>query len=278
MRWGVSCAHLLGLDSSVWSVLDLKKGSNLQHVGSPAEQREMVLLPGALGLTADEILPRGMCDHAPLFADLGAVHQAQRPTWRLNPWSLKAPECSSFVEWEFEDFFQYNVGSVDSLGTLWAACKPTMRGIIKSYIRGQEWHQRAQCDQLNAKILELEGQTSHLDVPVVLCQLALVQSKLCQVSLEEAKQCWQASTRRVNEMGDNSGKLLYWLATHGATARVVLAIHDREGNNQVELVAIAQAFATYCQDLYAKDPLPCLVEEGSIVRDLPVLTISLTLA
>ncbi|KAJ1101374.1 hypothetical protein NDU88_006442 [Pleurodeles waltl] len=63
-----------------------------------------------------------------------------------------------------------------------------------------------------------------------------------------------ASTRRVYEMGDKSGKLLYWLVTHGAAARVVPVIRDREGNNQVELAVIAQAFTAYYQDLYAKDP------------------------
>ncbi|KAJ1200276.1 hypothetical protein NDU88_004101 [Pleurodeles waltl] len=58
-------------------------------------------------------------------------------------------------------------------------------------------------------------------------------------------------------MGDKSGKLLYWLATRGPAARVVPAIRDTE----VVLVVIAQAFAAYYQALYAKDSLPCLVEE-----------------
>ncbi|KAJ1107611.1 hypothetical protein NDU88_005001 [Pleurodeles waltl] len=55
-----------------------------------------------------------------------------------------------------------------------------------------------------------------------------------------------------------------------AAARVMPAIHDREGNNQAELAVIAQAFATNYQDLYARDPLLRLAEEGSIVWDLPV--------
>ncbi|KAJ1216795.1 hypothetical protein NDU88_004394 [Pleurodeles waltl] len=125
-----------------------------------------------------------------------------------------------------------------------------------------EQRQRAQCEQLKAKILELEGRARHLDAPVVQCQLALARSELRQISLEEAKQCWQALTGRVYEMGDKSGKLLYWLATRGAAARVVPAVRDREGNNQVEFVAIAHAFVAYYQDLYDKDPLRRLVEEG----------------
>ncbi|KAJ1099550.1 hypothetical protein NDU88_004650 [Pleurodeles waltl] len=132
-----------------------------------------------------------------------------------------------------------------------------MHGIIKSYIRGQE--------QLEAKILELEGQTEHLDTQAVQRQLALAWFELRQISLGEAKQCWQASTSRVYGIGDKSGKLLCWLATCGVAARFVPALHDREGNTQVELEAIAQAFATYYQDLYARAPLLHLAEEGSVM-------------
>ncbi|KAJ1148896.1 hypothetical protein NDU88_001720 [Pleurodeles waltl] len=156
---------------------------------------------------------------------------------------------------------------------LWAACTPTMQGIIKCHIRGQEQCQRVKCVQLEAKILELGGQTKHFDIQVVQHQLAISRSELRQVSLEEAKQWWQALTRRVYGMDDKSDKLLYWPATRGAAAKVGLAIRHREENNQVELAAIARAFATSYQDLYARDPLPHLAEEGSIVWDLPVPTI-----
>ncbi|KAJ1199732.1 hypothetical protein NDU88_003565 [Pleurodeles waltl] len=54
-------------------------------------------------------------------------------------------------------------GSVDSGETLWVACERTMLGLIKSYIPGQERHQRAKCTQLEVKILELEGQIRHFD-------------------------------------------------------------------------------------------------------------------
>ncbi|KAJ1193422.1 hypothetical protein NDU88_002720 [Pleurodeles waltl] len=84
--------------------------------------------------------------------------------------------------------------------------------------------------------------------------------------------------RRVYEMGDKFGKLLYWLATHGAAARVVPAVRDKEGNTQVELEVIAQAFATHYQDFYARDPLLRLVEEDSLVWDLLVPTITPTIS
>ncbi|KAJ1106147.1 hypothetical protein NDU88_003550 [Pleurodeles waltl] len=120
-----------------------------------------------------------------------------------------------------------------------------MRGFVKIYIRGQEQRQRARCAQLKAKLLELEGQTGHLDTQAVQHQPALVWSDLQQISLEEAKQCWQASTSRVYGIRDRSSKLLFWLATRGAAARVVPALRDPEGNTQMELEAIAQAYATY---------------------------------
>ncbi|KAJ1208814.1 hypothetical protein NDU88_004197 [Pleurodeles waltl] len=103
----------------------------------------------------------------------------------------------------------------------------------------QERHQRPHREQLEAKILELEGRARHSNATVVQRQLVLARSELCQISLEEAKQCWQMSTGRVYEMGDKSGKLLYWLATHEAAARLLPAIRDREENTQVELEAIA---------------------------------------
>ncbi|KAJ1099001.1 hypothetical protein NDU88_004105 [Pleurodeles waltl] len=92
------------------------------------------------------LLDRGISDHAPILADWGVGHQAQRPTWRLNTMYLNSPECGSFVEREHKAFFRCNEGSVDSGATLWTARKPTLCGIIKSYIRGQ----------LEAKIQELE--------------------------------------------------------------------------------------------------------------------------
>ncbi|KAJ1175946.1 hypothetical protein NDU88_001231 [Pleurodeles waltl] len=125
-----------------------------------------------MNLRSVRILPRGIFNHTPL-AGWGAGYQAQQPTWRLNIWYLKSLECAEFVEEELEAFFRCNEGLVDSKATLRAACKPTMHGIIKSYIRGQEQSQSA---QLEAKILELEGQTRHLDTQAVQHQLALAWS------------------------------------------------------------------------------------------------------
>ncbi|KAJ1177055.1 hypothetical protein NDU88_002319 [Pleurodeles waltl] len=75
---------------------------------------------------------------------------------------------------------------MDSKTTLWAACKPTMCGIIKNYILQL---QRAKCAQLEAKLLELDSQTGPLDTQAVQCSRALAWSELRQISLEEAKQC-----------------------------------------------------------------------------------------
>ncbi|KAJ1082198.1 hypothetical protein NDU88_002366 [Pleurodeles waltl] len=125
---------------------------------------------------------------------------------------------------------------------VWAACKPTMRGIIRSYIREQERRQWTRCEQLEAQLVELEGHAGHPDALTMQQQLVLARSELHQISLEEAKQCWQALTRRVYKLGNKAGKLLYWLATHGAVAKVVPAIRDRKGNTHVELVTIARTF------------------------------------
>ncbi|KAJ1134628.1 hypothetical protein NDU88_001079 [Pleurodeles waltl] len=175
-------------------------------VPSPTHHTEvridLMWVPAAdvMNLSLVRILPRGISDHTPLLADWGAGHQAQRPTWRLNAWYLKFPECAEFVEEELETFC-CNEGLVDLRATLWAACKPSMCGIIKSYIWGQEQRQRTKFAQLEAKLLELDGQTGHLDTQAVQRQLVLLRSELRQISLEEAKQCWQVSTSGVYGMG-----------------------------------------------------------------------------
>ncbi|KAJ1158121.1 hypothetical protein NDU88_010815 [Pleurodeles waltl] len=123
----------------------------------------------------------GISDHAPLFADWGAEFTTHRPTWRLNAWHLNSPECVSFVGGQLKAFFKHKVGSVVSGVTVWVPCKPTIRGTIKSYIRGQERRQRARCAQIKAAILELEGRAGCSDAPAVQRQLVLARSELCQI-------------------------------------------------------------------------------------------------
>ncbi|KAJ1212735.1 hypothetical protein NDU88_000384 [Pleurodeles waltl] len=136
------------------------------------------------------ILPRSISNHASLFAERGDVYRTHQLIWRLNAWHQKSPECVSFVEEELEAFFQHIVGSVASGAMVWASSKPTVRGVIKSYIREQERRQWAHCEQPETKILEQEGRARCPDKPVVQRQLVLAWSELCQISLEEAKQCW----------------------------------------------------------------------------------------
>ncbi|KAJ1125184.1 hypothetical protein NDU88_003620 [Pleurodeles waltl] len=46
---------------------------------------------------------------------------------------------------------------------MWASCRPTMRGTIKSYIRRRERSQRVHCEQMKATIVDLVGRTRHFD-------------------------------------------------------------------------------------------------------------------
>ncbi|KAJ1148747.1 hypothetical protein NDU88_001573 [Pleurodeles waltl] len=102
----------------------------------------------------------------------GMAPLAQRPTWRFSAWHLKSPECAKFVEGELQAFFLSNEGSEESNMTLWAACKPSMRGILKGYVRRQERKQKEQCTTLENRIIELERQARQSDTQEIQCQLS----------------------------------------------------------------------------------------------------------
>ncbi|KAJ1175744.1 hypothetical protein NDU88_001031 [Pleurodeles waltl] len=104
-------------------------------------------------------------------------------------------------------------------------------------------------------------------------KLALLCAELRQASLAEARQCWQATTQRVYELGDKTGKLLFWLATCDVSAWVVPLIRDRIGTIQEDLLAIVHNFASYYEDLYAPVPQPLAEQENPI--PLPSIPTSL---
>ena len=105
-------------------------------------------------------------------------------------------------------------------------------------------------------------------------QLALDRSSLGQIQMEEARACWRASTQRVYESGNKNGKLLYWLATGPKASPIIPFILDEKGEKHEKAIHIAQIFATYYKELYAKRPRSRAEMERSIVWDfsLPTLT------
>ncbi|KAJ1108813.1 hypothetical protein NDU88_006183 [Pleurodeles waltl] len=149
-----------------------------------------------------------------------------------------------------------NKGSVASTGTLWVANKSSLRGVTKGCVRRREAQQSQRITVLEGEMANLECRARQLDGEELRRQLAFLRAELWQVSLVQARQCWQASTQRVYELGDMTGKLLYQLATRDVSARVVPLIRDLTGAIREDLLAIAHTFASYYVDLYAQVPSP----------------------
>ncbi|KAJ1134055.1 hypothetical protein NDU88_000519 [Pleurodeles waltl] len=109
-------------------------------------------------------------------------------------------------------------------------------------------------------------------------ELELRRAEFRQVSLGETQQHWQASTQRVYELGDKTGKLLYWLATRDVSVRVVPLIRDGTGAGKEDLLAIAGTFASYHENFYARVPQPMVEQENPILGDILLSSLPSSLA
>ncbi|KAJ1199189.1 hypothetical protein NDU88_003027 [Pleurodeles waltl] len=153
------------------------------------------------------------------------------------------------------NYFRENRDLVVSAESLWAASKPALRGSIKKgHVR--RWKPSR----------SLSGQPRgeagwHLE---------LQHAKFRQVSLTEAQRHWQASTQRVYELGDKTGKLLYWLETCNILVRVVPLLRDWAGVAQEDLPATACTFTFYYECLYARVPQLMVERENPIQGDIPL--------
>ncbi|KAJ1149625.1 hypothetical protein NDU88_002432 [Pleurodeles waltl] len=171
-------------------------------------------------------------DPAPILMSWGAPTQTQRPMWCFTAWYMKDPECVDFIDQELENYFRQNSRSEALAMTLWMARKPSMRGVSKGYIRQWEAWQAQWITGLESRIADLESRVQWSDRRELGSQLVLLCAEFWQVSLAEARQCWQASTQKVYELGDKTGKLVYWLVTCNVSSQVVPLIRNRLGSIQ----------------------------------------------
>ncbi|KAJ1112462.1 hypothetical protein NDU88_000726 [Pleurodeles waltl] len=109
-------------------------------------------------------------------------------------------------------------------------------------------------------------------------RVALLRAEIQQVSFAEARQCWQASTKRVYKSGDKMGKPLYWLATQAISAWVVPLIRDWTGDTQEDLEEIACTFVSCYEDLYSRVPQLPAERENPILKDISLPSIPASLA
>ncbi|KAJ1176986.1 hypothetical protein NDU88_002253 [Pleurodeles waltl] len=151
----------------------------------------------------------------------------------------------------------------------WVASKPSLRVIIKGYVRRREALPSQSITGLESGIADLEHLVQWSDWEPGR-QLALLSMELRQVSLVEARQCWQASTQKVYELADKTGKVLYWLATGVVLAWVIPLTRDQVGSVWEEQPAIACTFASYYKDIYAQVLQPPEEQDNPILGDIPL--------
>ena len=224
-----------------------------------------------------ELLPRGISDHSPIILKLGVSQGCLRQMWKFSAWYLQNPKCVKFASDTIEEYFSQNLGSVDSVATLWAASKPTIRGHLKGFIRSQERERTRQAVQLELEIRQLEN-LEQADPPSnMIRRLVLLRQQLRQILLDEAKLCWRATTHKIYEHGDKSGKLLCRLATNDIKSRVVPAIINHQGARCEGSQDISEVFARYYKTLYAAIPIPPEEQRLPILRTIPMPKIAPTL-
>ncbi|KAJ1192528.1 hypothetical protein NDU88_001835 [Pleurodeles waltl] len=211
-----------------------------------------VLSVDRLVLTSFQILARRISDHAPVLMSWGTPTQTVCLMMRFSAWYLKNPESVDFIDQELGNYFRENSRSV----ALCADSKPSLRGVIKGYFRQREAQQSQLTTELEGGIVDLEHRVQRSDGGQLGRLLALLSAELRQVSLAEARQCWQASTQRVYKLGDKTVKLLYWVAAHDVSAMVVPLIRDQTGSIQEELQAITHTLPPIINISMHRSPSP----------------------
>ncbi|KAJ1188126.1 hypothetical protein NDU88_004891 [Pleurodeles waltl] len=142
--------------------------------------------------------------------------------WHFSAWYMKDPQCVAFIDQELRNYSRENSGSVASPMTLWAAGKPSLRGIIKGYVRRQEAQQAQWTTVLESSIADLDLWDLWSDGGELERQLALLRAKFRQASLAEARQCWQASTQTVAYYGHSFHSRLIHLFGINLGVRVIM--------------------------------------------------------
>lgn len=70
-------------------------------------------------------------DHAPIELSIETAYNITgRPTWHLNPYTLKNSENLSFISSQLSEFFEFTSPSTTSPSTLWCAHKAYVRGLL----------------------------------------------------------------------------------------------------------------------------------------------------
>ncbi|KAJ1155329.1 hypothetical protein NDU88_008059 [Pleurodeles waltl] len=228
-------------------------------------------------VTGAELLPRGVSDHPPVRIWLGGTDPTRRLIWRLNAWNLQDNDYTQEIKNHLTQYFELNLGSVQSPGTLWAACKATLRGQAKYLLRSRERARDSQLSKLETKALILERQQMTSESASVLRQLTRVREEIKHTALESEKHIWRASAARIYGWGDKNGKLLHWLATRPLANRVIPEIMEDSGSLSKTPIEIAQRFASYYTRLYAEHPRPTAEKESPLLNGITLPSVPLAI-
>ncbi|KAJ1091737.1 hypothetical protein NDU88_004854, partial [Pleurodeles waltl] len=129
----------------------------------------------------------------------------KRPMWRLNAWHLQDKDYTQELRNHLSQYFELNVGSVQSPGIIWAACKATLRGHAKHILWSRERDQNSQISVMETEALRLDRQHVNSASASTMRRLTRVREDIKHMMLESAKHMWRASAARIYGWGDKNG-------------------------------------------------------------------------
>ncbi|CAH2292027.1 Hypothetical predicted protein [Pelobates cultripes] len=119
-------------------------------------------------------------DHAEITLTLNLPCTGRPWSWRLNPILLHNPQIRQSVDRAITDYFQLNKDGAISEGTLWAAHKAVIRGVMINQATKQQKKQVAHLEQTLTTLRTLEAKHKLNPTPDLTEQI-----KKCQTDIKE---------------------------------------------------------------------------------------------
>ncbi|KAJ1122192.1 hypothetical protein NDU88_000695 [Pleurodeles waltl] len=102
---------------------------------------------------------RGISDHSLVGVTLLGPSQFQSVPPRLDPWNLRDKSFLDKLRARATQYFEENLGSVDSACALWEAFKTLIRGHVQGMIGSQKKEHNMQAANLEPEIAALEARS-----------------------------------------------------------------------------------------------------------------------
>lgn len=207
------------------------------------------LLPS---VEACAILPRTLSDHSPIALSLKAPPTCIPPyTWRFPPYSLLDPLFKDELATEIDNFFQINVGSVESFLVVWETFKVFIRGIVMAKHSGVLRAIRNRLTRLEGEIRAAELLLESQPDPSLELRLKDLLTDFHEEADHEVKHLGKYAVARTYGEGDRPGTVLARLLSAKRRRVVVTGVTAATGELLTDEAEIATRFRDYYATLYA---------------------------